>query len=79
MPNIFGIVDDILVIRYDEDGVDHDAAVHKVLSHFSGMPIPFFGEVILREGSSQIPKNQSDDRHAGTKEQEGTTGLFRYN
>ena len=31
MPNIFGITDDILVIGYDEDRVDHDAAVHKVL------------------------------------------------
>ena len=31
MPNVFGIVDDILVIGYDEDGVDHDVAVHKVL------------------------------------------------
>ena len=31
MPNVFGIVDDILVIGYDEDGADHDAAVHKVL------------------------------------------------
>ena len=28
---MFGIVDDILVIGYDEDGADHDAAVHKVL------------------------------------------------
>ena len=31
MPNVFGIVDDILVIGYDENGADHDAAVHKVL------------------------------------------------
>ena len=31
VPNIFGIVDDILVIGYDENGADHDAAVHKVL------------------------------------------------
>ena len=31
MPNIFGIVDDILVIGYDENGADNDAAVHKVL------------------------------------------------
>ena len=31
MPNIFGIVDDILVIGYNENGADHDAAVHKVL------------------------------------------------
>ena len=31
MPTIFGITDDILVTGYNEDGVDHDAAVHKVL------------------------------------------------
>ena len=31
MPNMFGIVDDILVIGYDKNGMDHDAAVHKVL------------------------------------------------
>ena len=29
MPNIFGIADDILVIGYNEDRADHDAAVHK--------------------------------------------------
>ena len=29
--NVFGITDDILVIGYDENGADHDAAVHKVL------------------------------------------------
>ena len=27
----FGNVDDILVIGYDENGADHDAAVYKVL------------------------------------------------
>ena len=31
MPNMFSIVDDILVIGYDKGRVDHDAAVHKVL------------------------------------------------
>ena len=31
MPNVFGIMDDILVIGYDEDGVDHDAAVYQIL------------------------------------------------
>ena len=31
MPNISGIADDILVIGYDENGVDHDVVVHKVL------------------------------------------------
>ena len=31
MPNVFGIADDTLVIGYNEDGMDHDTAVHKVL------------------------------------------------
>ena len=31
MPNVFGITDDILVIGYNENGADHNAAVHKVL------------------------------------------------
>ena len=30
-PSVFGITDDILVIGYDKDAADHDAAVHKVL------------------------------------------------
>ena len=30
MPNVFGIVDDILIIGYDENGADHDTTVHKV-------------------------------------------------
>ena len=31
MPNVFDIMDDIWVIGYDENGEDHDTAVHKVL------------------------------------------------
>ena len=31
MHNVFGIADDILVIGHDENGADHDTAVHKVL------------------------------------------------
>ena len=76
MPNIFGIIDDILVIGYDEDGTDHDAAVHKVFRwckevnlklnkykcHFRCMSILFFGEVILREGIQPDPQeNQGAD------------------
>ena len=70
MPNVFGIVDDILVIGYDKDGVDHDAAVHKVLQwceevnlkcnkekcHFRCTSIPFFGEVISRKGVQPDPQ-----------------------
>ena len=58
MPNVFGIADDILVIGYNKDGVDHDKAIHKVLKwcqdvnlklnkekcHFRCTSIPFFGE-----------------------------------
>ena len=64
MPTVFGIADDILVIGYDEDRADYDAAVHKVLRqckevnlklnkdkcHFRCMSILFFGEMISREG-----------------------------
>ena len=60
MPNVFGIADEILVIGYNENGADHDVAVHKVLQqceevnlklnkekcHFRCTSIPFFGEVI---------------------------------
>ena len=70
MPNVFGISDDILVIGYDEDGADHDAAVHKVLQqceevnlklnkekcHFRCTSISFFGEVISRKGVQPDPQ-----------------------
>ena len=70
MPNMFGIMDDILVIGYDKDGVDHDAAVHKVLQQCEEvnlklnkekydlryMSIPFFGQVISRERVQQDPQ-----------------------
>ena len=70
MPNIFGIVDDILVIGYDDNGSDHSATVHKVLQrckevnlilnkekcHFRCTSIPFFGEVILRRGVQPDPQ-----------------------
>ena len=69
MPNVFGIADDIFIIGYDEDGADHDVAVHKVLQwceevnlkhnkekcHFRCMSIPFFGEVISRKGVQPDP------------------------
>ena len=63
MPDVFGIADDILVIGYDKDGVDHDKAVYNVprycqgvnlklnkdKCHFRCTSIPFFGEVVSRE------------------------------
>ena len=87
-------MEDILVIGYSKDGLDHGAAVHKVLRlcgevnlklnkdkcHFRCMSIPFFGKVISREGSpARPPKHQGADRQASTKEQERAIGLFRYN
>ena len=71
MPNIFGIGDDILIIGYDNDGTDHDEAVHKVQQrckevnlklnkekcHFRCTSIPFFGEVISRRGVQPDPQN----------------------
>ena len=68
--NIFGIADDILVIGYDKDGADHDKAVYNVLSqcwdvnlklnkdkcHFRCSSIPFFGEVVSRQGVQPDPQ-----------------------
>ena len=64
MPNVFGIAEDILVIGYCKDEADHDEAVCKVLKwcqdvnlkpnkekcHFRCTSIPFFGEVMSRQG-----------------------------
>ena len=70
MLNVFGIADDILVIRYDKDGADHDKAVYKVLKwcqdvnlklnkekyHFRCTSIPFFREVISRQSVQPDPQ-----------------------
>ena len=70
IPNVFGIADDILVIGYDKDGADHDEAVNNVLRwcrdvnlklnkekfHFRCTSIPFFDEVVLREGVQPNPR-----------------------
>ena len=62
--NVLGIVDDILVIGYDKDGTDHDRAVYRALRccqdvnlklnkdkcHFRCTSIPFFDEVVSRDG-----------------------------
>ena len=71
MSNVFGIMDNILVIGYDKDGVEHNAEVYKVLQHceevnlklnkekchFRCTSIPFFGEVISRKGVQPDPQN----------------------
>ena len=70
MQNIFGIMEDISVIEYDNNDAGHDAVVHKVLQiceevnlklnkeicNFRCTSIPFFGEVILRSGVQPDPK-----------------------
>ena len=64
IPNVFGIADNILVIGYNKDGTDHDKTIYKVLKccqdvnlklnkekcHFRCTAIPFFGEVVSRNG-----------------------------
>ena len=64
LPNVFGIVDDIVVVVYDTDGKDHDEMLQQVLQiwgqvnltvnedkcHFRCTSVPFFGEVISRYG-----------------------------
>ena len=70
MPNVFGIADDILVKGYDENGTDHDEAIHKVLRqckevnlklnkdkcYFRCTSILFFGKVVSREGVQPDPQ-----------------------
>ena len=70
MPNVFGIVDAILVAGYDTDGKDHNGMVQRVLQrcrevniklnkekcHFRCTSVPFFGEVILRNGVQPDPQ-----------------------
>ena len=73
IPNVFGIADDILVVEYDKDRTDHDEAVYKVLRwcqdvnlklnkercHFRCMSIPFFSEVVSRDGMQPDPQTVS--------------------
>ena len=68
--NVFGIADNILVIGYNKDGVDHDESVYSVLEwcqdvnlklnkdkcHFRCMSILFFGKVVSRKGIQPDPQ-----------------------
>ena len=70
LPNVFDIVDDILVEGYDSDGKDHDETLWQVLHiyknvnlkltkdkcHFRCTSCPFFGEVISRLGVQPNPQ-----------------------
>ena len=90
MPKIFGIADDILVIGYDKNGANHDAAVHKVLwqceevnlklnrekHHFGCTPSHSLGMWYREKEFNQTHKNQSPDKHAGAKQQKGAAGLL---
>ena len=93
MPNIFGMTDDILVIGYDKDGADHEAAVHKVLQwceevnlklnkekcHFRCTSIPFFREEISRKGvQPDLPKVKALTDMPVPNNKKRTAGLFRY-
>ena len=64
MQNISGITDDILVIGYDENEADHDAAVHKVLWTCKKVRM---GDDMKKRSSTRPTKNQSPNRHAGAK------------
>ena len=62
VPDVFSTTEDILIVGFNEQGKDHDAALDKVLSacrqanltlneykcHFRCITFPFFGEVIWK-------------------------------
>ena len=92
MPNVFGIADDILVIGYDKDRMDHDEAVYNVQfqdvnlklnkdkCHFRCMSISFFSEVNVKRGHPAGPaKDQSSDQNASAQKQKGAASLPRHN
>ena len=70
MPNILSITDDILVVGYEDGGRDHDDTVQKVLQrcqkvniklnkdkcHFRCTSVPFFREVISKNGVQLDPQ-----------------------
>ena len=71
--DILGIADNILVIGYDKDGTDHDETVDRVLKcsedvnlklnkekcHVRCTAIPFFGEIVSRDGMQPDPRKIS--------------------
>ena len=70
MPNVFGIVGNILVVGYRADGMEHDGTVQRVLQmctevnvklnkdkcHFRCTSIPIFGDIISRNGVKPGPQ-----------------------
>ena len=87
MSNVFGITDDILVIGYDANGADHDAALqrceevnlklNKEKCHFRCTSIPFLGEVISRKGVEPDPQKIKALTDSA-KQQKGTPGFPWY-
>ena len=70
MANVCSITDDILFVGYEDDDRDNNGTVQKVLQrcrkvnfklnkdrcHFSCTSVPFFGEVISRNGVQPDPR-----------------------
>ena len=86
MPNVFGIADDILVIGYNEDGTmmrqEVNLKLNKDKCHFRCMSIPFFGEVVSREGIQPGPqkiKVLTDMQHQKNKKKlQAFLGIINY-
>ena len=88
----FKIVDDILVIGYEENGADHDAAVHKVLQrceevnfkfnkekcHLRCISIPFLWQLISRRGVQPDPQKIKALTDILASNKKGTPGLPWY-
>ena len=93
IPNVFGIADDILVFRYDKDGTDHDEAVDKVLQcchdvnlklnkekcNFRCTAMPFFGEIVSRDGVQPDPRKISTLTKMPTPITRSSYKPFRHN
>ena len=81
-------------IGYTKDGVDHDETVYSVLRqcqdvnlklnkdkcHFRCTSIPFFGEVVSREGvQPDLHKIRALTKMPAPKNKKGAAGLLRHN
>ena len=60
MLNVFGIVDDILVIGYDKDGADHDEAVYNMLKWCQDVNLKLNRENVI-SGVHQYHKEKNDN------------------
>ena len=96
MPNVVGMTDDILVVGYKDNSRDHDDTVQRVLQqcrevnlklnkdkcHFRCTSIPFFREVISRNGvqagSQKIKALMDMPSHNNKKELQAFLGVINY-